>query len=77
MSKRLELDGVTLAVALKAFEAGRKARLNKKIDELRMQLIEKERGGFALPIKEKEAVKASQDPAGALDDIATGIGGKL
>jgi hypothetical protein len=76
MSNRLELDGVTLAVALKVFEAGRKARLNKRIDELRMQLIEKEREGFALPLKE-EAVKASQDPAGALDDIAGGIAGKL
>jgi hypothetical protein len=76
---KIEFSGADPAILKAAFEAGRKERLKKKVDEVRMDLIYQAIGvGVGEPARQPIEIKeASQDPAGALDDIANGVGSKL
>jgi hypothetical protein len=76
---KIEFSGANSAVLKAAFEAGRRERLKKKTDEVRMDLIYQAIGlGVGEQIRQPIEIKeSSQDPAGALDDIASGVGSKL
>jgi hypothetical protein len=76
---KIEFSGADSIVLKAAFEAGRKERLKKKVDEVRMDLIYQAIGlGVGEQTRQPIDIReSSQDPAGALDDIASGVGSKL
>lgn len=84
-NNRIEFDQkINDAVMRLAFETGRKARTQKQLTEVRMDLIWRAVGNpptdedMRADKRAAEALREnSQDPAGALEDIASGIGTKL
>lgn len=74
MSKTMVLDITDAHIVQMAFDLGRRARIKRHNQEVHMDLLVR---ALATPEPARNPLRVSQDPAGALDEIAGGISGKL
>lgn len=74
MNPKMVLDISDAQVVQMAFDLGRRARIKAHNQEVHMDLLVRALGQ---PEPARNPLRVSQDPAGALDEIAGGISGKL